>query len=141
MCIILDTNLYTDYVRKSPDMKPVRRWLEGTRKSSRRGKLAYSPTPKFEAEIRKHPFKRKLTELSRAGLLKVIPVPKVREAEMDLPPLKSDDPHIVALAIAGNVSVLVSNDKDLHEDFKQVARGKVYQNATHRHLLTADLCD
>lgn len=141
MCIILDANLYTDYLRKSADMKPVRRWLEGTSSRRRRGKLAYSPTAKFEAEIGKHPFKRKLTELSRAGLLKVIPVPKVREAERGLPPLKSNDPHIVAPAIAGNVSVLVSNDKDLHEDFKQVARGKVYQKASHSHLLTADLCD
>lgn len=141
MCIILDANLFTDYMKKTPDMQPVRRWLECARGSRRRGKLAYSPTDKFRAEIQKHPFRTKLVELRRAGLLKEIPAAEVEEAEGDLPPLKSDDSHIVALAVAGKVSVLVSRDQDLHDDFKKLAGGKVYQKATHKHLLKPDLCD
>lgn len=141
MCIILDANLFTDYMKRTPDMQPVWRWLEGVRGSQRRGKLAYSPTDKFQAEIRKHPFKTKLVELRRAGLLREVPVAEVKEAESGLPPLKSDDPHVVALAVAGKVSVLVSRDQDLHADFKKLAGGKVYQTAAHKRLLKPDLCD
>lgn len=65
---------------------------------------------------------------------------KVAEEEGKLPNLQSDDPHVVALALAGRVSVLVSKDQALHKDFKDVAGGKVYQRAAHRHLLTPDLC-
>ena len=128
-------------------MQPVWRWLEGAQetrrrgKATRRGKLAYSPTEKFNDEVKKHPFKTKLFELRRAGLLKVVPAAEVKEAEDALPPLKSDDAHIVALAVAGKVSVLVSRDKNLHADFKNLARGKVYQTAKHKRLLKPDLCD
>lgn len=141
MCIILDASCFSDYVRKTPDMDPVRRWLEGTRHTKRMGKLAYSPTPKFKKEVSKHRFERQLKEMRRAGILKEVPVAKVQEAERGLREIKSNDPHVVALAIAGNVSVLVSRDKDLHEDFKTLAGGKVYQRASHSHLLTPDLCD
>jgi hypothetical protein len=52
----------------------------------------------------------------------------------------SDDPHIIAIARAMAVRLLCSLDKDLHADFTNPAllsrpRGKVYQNATHEHLL------
>ena len=141
MCLILDTNLFSDYMNNTQDMAPVRRWLEGTKRSRRKGKLAYSPTDKFGAEVDRHRFKKKLMELSRAGIVKEIPVAKVKKVESELPQLKSDDPHVVALAIAGSVSVLVSKDQDLHQDFKKLVGGKVYQNAAHRRLLTQDLCD
>ena len=141
MCLILDTNLFSDYMNNTQDMAPVRRWLEGTSGSRRKGKLAYSPTAKFKAEVNQHPFRNKLIKLSQAGIVKAVPVAKVEKVESELPPLKSDDPHIVALAIAGRVSVLVSKDQDLHQDFKKLVGGKVYQNATHRRLLTPDLCD
>ena len=126
MCIILDANLFSEYLQNTPDMAPVRQWLEGSKR--RRGKLAYS-------------FRDKLVELRRAGLLKEIPTAKVAEEEDKLPDLKSDDPHVVALAVAGRVSVLVSKDQALHQDFKGVVKGgKVYQTAKHRRLLTPDLC-
>ena len=141
MCLILDTNLFSDYMNNTQDMAPVRRWLEGTSGSRRKGKLAYSPTAKFKAEVNQHPFKNKLIKLSHAGIVKAVPVAKVEKVESELPQLKSDDPHIVALAIAGRVSLLVSKDKDLHQDFKELAGGKVYQKAAHKHLLTPDLCD
>ena len=32
--------------------------------------------------------------------------------------IESDDPHIIALAIVADVKVLISNDRRLHEDFK-----------------------
>ena len=141
MCIILDASVFSDYVKDVPDMRPVRGWLEGKKGSSRRGKLAYSPTKKFQDEVRKHRFRNKLVELQRAGLLKEVPAARVTEVKNKLPKLRSNDPHVVALAIAARVTVLVSRDQDLHEDFKTLAGGKVYQKATHRHLLKPDMCD
>lgn len=141
MCIILDANLFSEYLQNTPDMQPVRRWLEGGGGTPSRGKLAYSPTAKFQAELGKHhKFKTKIDALNRAGLLKMVPVSKVAEEESKLPNLQSDDPHVVALALAGRVSLLVSRDKALHKDFKDVAGGKVYQTAAHKRLLTPDLC-
>lgn len=54
MCIILDTNAFSDYVNEKPYMQPVRRWLEGGKGVRPKGKLVYSPTPVIEKEIRNH---------------------------------------------------------------------------------------
>lgn len=48
---------------------------------------------------------------------------------------KSNDPHIIALAQLGNARFLYSNDKTLHEDFKNLKLlkkppGKVYSSTT-----------
>ena len=70
MCIILDANLFSDYLQGAPDMKPVRRWLEDGRGTPSRGRLAYSPTAKFQAELKRHrKFRTKIDALNRAGLL------------------------------------------------------------------------
>lgn len=44
------------------------------------------------------------------------------------PMRKSDDPHILALAMVSGARLLYSNDKNLHKDFKKLLakRGKVY---------------
>ena len=47
---------------------------------------------------------------------------------------------IVALAMVAGVNVLVSRDKDLHDDFKRIVNGKVFQNEKHKHLLRRDTC-
>lgn len=49
--------------------------------------------------------------------------------------LESDDPHIGALALMGDIRLLYSDDLNLHSDFKNAAfinepRGKVF--STHR---------
>lgn len=66
---------------------------------------------------------------------------------------KSDDPHVLALALVSGARLLYSNDPDLIEDFKNPKiisdpRGKVYTTArddnitrVHRRLLARrDLC-
>lgn len=66
---------------------------------------------------------------------------------------KSDDPHVLALALVSGARLLYSNDPDLIEDFKNPEiisnpRGKVYTTArddnitrVHRRLLARrDLC-
>ena len=54
--------------------------------------------------------------------------------------LKSNDAHILALAQAARAKLLCSSDIHLHEDFKKIIGGSVYQNKTHIKLLKKDVC-
>ena len=135
MCLILDANRYGDFLNPdNEDMKPVREWLR-----IKNGKIAYSPTQKFRKELSEAIWKQ-FVEYREKGKLKLINKEIVQSKQKTLPNLKSDDHHIIALALAANVKLLVSADEDLHEDFKQIVGGKIYQNKTHERLLTRDLC-
>lgn len=106
-----------------------------------KGKLSYSPTQKIVNELRAHKrFYDKFVTLDRAGRVKKVNAKDVTARAMTLDNLRSNDHHVVALAIVGNVNVLVSRDKHLQHDFKNVIGGSIYQKATHQHLLEADLC-
>jgi predicted nucleic acid-binding protein len=74
--------------------------------------------------------------------LKLVSVQDVQEKENGLiEKIKSDDAHIIALALVTDVKVLVSNDNKLIRDFKEhISQGKVYKTKSHRHLLTEDTC-
>lgn len=53
---------------------------------------------------------------------------------------RSDDPHVIALALVSGARLLCSADQRLHADFDDRdlinnPRGKVYQYASHAHLL------
>ena len=139
MCLILDTNKYGDFLNPdNANMEPVRKWLDG------RGKIAYSPTKKFENELNslKSTIRSRFDIYKKAGKIKLVDESAVQDMQNNLPKLKSDDPHIIALAIVAKVKLLVSGDKDLHDDFKDhpSIKGKVYQNQKHKKLLTPDLC-
>jgi hypothetical protein len=54
--------------------------------------------------------------------------------------LKSDDPHIIALAKVSGARLLCSKDQNLHTDFGNRVfidkpRGNIYQNQSHAKLL------
>ena len=49
--------------------------------------------------------------------------------------LESDDPHVIALSNVSGAKLLFSHDKHLHEDFKKICRGSIYQDASHHNLL------
>ena len=143
MCLILDTNKYGDFLNPdNANMEPVRKWL------SRGGKIAYSPTKKFEDELNSlnSTIRARFDIHKEAGEIKLFDKKCVEDRQRKLPGklprLKSDDPHIIALAIVAKVKLLVSGDKKLHDDFKNhpSIKGKVYQNQDHEKLLTPDLC-
>ena len=136
MCLILDTNEYDLFLaRDNEDMKPVRDWVD------KNGKIVYSPVGKMKTELGKHPRMRsRFEQYRRAGKLKNVAVEAVEREKKGLPKLRSDDPDIVALARVSEVSLLVSGDKRLHADFKQIIGGSVYPTKEHRHLLKTDLC-
>ena len=136
MCIIIDANKIGKFLDvDNDDMEPVREWL------SQSGKIVYSVSGNSKEERQQYQsFPHKFLEYSRANKLIRVNSSDVDKEIKNLPKLKSNDQHIVALAILKNVKVLVSGDQKLHEDFKEIAGGKVYQTKEHKHLLTPDLC-
>ncbi len=136
--MILDTNMYGRFLnQQDADMEPVRDWM------NKHSKIAYSPTSTMERELGKFPaMKKKFREYSQAGKLKLIDKIKVDAAasKLELGDLHSNDSHIVALAMCGNVKALISEDQMLHRDFKEKVRGKIYQNKSQKHLLRKDTC-
>ena len=61
------------------------------------------------------------------------------------PDLRSDDPHVLALARATGARLLHTGDRDLMADFKNKKflaqpRGKVYSTAANARLLAATRC-
>ena len=139
MCAILDANMFGEFKNQSnEDMQPVWNWLE-----QKNGKIAYTNTRKFEEEWERGGLTDLIQQLQRTGKLKEIPARDVRQKENELKgQIESDDEHIIALAMVANVKVLVSKDEKLHQDFKNrnLVGGKIYQTASHKHLLTKDTC-
>lgn len=135
MCIILDANCHHEVINFHESMKPVRDWLYNMG-----GKIVYSDTEEIRQETGGK-ADQLMRELARAGKLKRIPPERVEAERRNLFDLHSNDVHIVALALAAGVKVLVSHDKSLHRDFKRhVPKGSIYQEGSHRRLLTRGLC-
>ena len=76
MCLILDANKYSDFLNhKNMDMIPIRNWLNG------KGRIAYSPTEKFENELNSREIKEQLAEYRDAGKMKLVDKEQVLKAE------------------------------------------------------------
>ena len=108
------------------------------------GKLVYSNHKGFKNELPEK-YKLSLKEYYSAGQARFVSEKEVEKAIKEIKKKcdieKSDDPHILGLAKAENVTVLCTKDKDLHNYFTQVIDGgRIYQNKSHKHLLTSDLC-
>ncbi len=136
MCIIVDACLQGLFMKRHPDMLPVHDWIK--KKGS---KIAHSYTLKFQNETTPR-FRTELSNLSRMGKVKLIPPEQVLEQQKTLPKtkLRSNDRHIIALALAAKVKVLITDDKKLKKDFIQHVGGKIYRNEDDNLLLKKDLC-
>jgi predicted nucleic acid-binding protein len=138
MCVIVDANIAAEVFATpaSPEFKPILDWLY-----NRDGILAYGGLN--EKELRKIGTAAKaITELHRSG--KAVPFGSAdlapHEAYVKKQGIKSNDSHVLALARVSKARTLVSLDKPLHEDFKNLAivpspRGMIYQNSGHRKCL------
>ena len=142
MCIIVDANMLGKFLAEPPDedSKPIKDWLQ--RKS---GRLIYSTGGKFSNEVKGRAREQLLTYY-RSGLADRFLSSDFKDDEEELREnIKSDDPHILALARASGARILYSSDKDLIEDFKDKRfvdqpRGKVYSGARNARLLTRSAC-
>ena len=144
MCIIVDTNKLGAFLADpaDEDSRPVRKWLDRGA-----GSIVYSTGGRFAREIRGR-VRAKLADYVRAGRAKLVPESRFAEDEHDLearPDLRSDDPHVLALARAAGVRLLYTGDRNLILDFKDRnfidrPRGKVYSGAHNAALLTRSVC-
>lgn len=142
MCLIIDTNVAhrVFFDPHDDDFKDVHSLpFEETSTSLR---IAYGG-PLADEYFQSERIRRIILQLDRAGRTRPVARERV-DAEMSRVVASgecvSDDEHVIALAIAAGVRVLVSHDQNLHADFtnpKLLAnpRGKVFQTAKHRHLL------
>ena len=146
MCIIVDANKLGVFLGEPPheDAAPIRRWLDRPRHT---GTLVYSTGGKFADELG-YNARRKLADYYRAGRAHRVPASRFVQDEAALKAsgrLRSDDPHVLALARASGARLLYTGDEDLIADFKnsrliQNPRGRVYSGAANADLLTNDIC-
>ena len=142
MCLIVDVNVAKEVfsVTDEPDFADVRRALFSSK--SPVVKIVYGGLLR-EEYLRLDDVRRALVVLDRAGRVRAIPDAEV-EAEIarveTLGLCVSNDTHVVALARVAEVRLLCSRDQALHADFTNAdlinsPRGKVYQSASHKHLI------
>ena len=103
MCIILDANMLSRFKKRADeDIKPVWDWVY-----NRNGMIAYSTTEKFKEEWTRGGGDNVLKELQTIKKLKPVSAQDVQEKQNELEgQIRSNDPHIIALAIVANVRVL-----------------------------------
>ena len=105
----------------------------------------YSTGGKFAKEIRGQ-AKQRLLRYSQAGRARLVPEDRFIDDQNTLQgQIRSDDPHVLALARATGVRLLYTGDADLIADFKDKAfldrpRGKIYSGAANANLLTKSVC-
>ena len=142
MCMILDGNSCGDFVKYDDDMKPIHKWI-----NQHDGQLIFSNQEKIQEEFCSNSKMRQyLTERVRRSSKKVkfINKDKVEQAMKKIKnryTLKSDDLHILGLAWASGSKLLCSRDQDLHNDFKKIIGGSIYQNKKHKGLLKRNTCN
>ena len=138
MCLIIDTNtVHRVFSSPSPDHRPVLEALKNLK-----------ATMVYGGELRReymqiHWFRAFLRRLDQSGAAKVFPDDEVdirTENIRQSGGYKSDDPHILALAIMTNARLLCSEDDALSADFTnrdiiRDPRGNVYRRAEHSHLI------
>lgn len=144
MCIIVDANRLGRLLAEPPDEDavPIQRWLQRAG-----GTLVYSTGGKFEQELGGK-ARRQLAIYRRAGKARLISADRLAEEERRLQQggqMKSDDPHVLALALESGARLLFTGDKRLIADFKDAKliakpRGRVYSSVANKRLLTSTVC-
>jgi len=138
VCLILDVNiLHEVFPSPSADHVAVNKALTNLRAT-----MVYGGELRREYQ-RAGWFRPFLRRLDQQGSAKVVPDQEV-DAQTEEIRLaggyRSDDPHILALAIVAKVRLLCTDDDNLSTDFKDRQlinnpRGNVYRRASHEHLL------
>ena len=143
MCIIIDANKMGSFLTDPPDdtTAPIHDWLE-----TKGGKIVYSTGGKFAAEIGRRARDR-LGIYARSGKAILVDAGRLQADESRLAPrIESNDPHMLALALASQARLLYTDDADLIKDFKNKRfidnpRGKVYRRGRQaKTLLTKSSC-
>lgn len=141
MCVLVDANL-ASLVFSRPalaDFEPLLDWLLNPDRDGRLvlGGLLARELGRVEAA------RRVVAELLRSGRARRIEDARVSEAAGELKDgglCRSNDHHVIALALVSGARVLCTRDRTLQEDFRNAdlvtkPRGNIYQRREHGHLL------
>ncbi len=138
MCLIVDADVGPEVFvpGRSVDFQPIRVALE-----KRRAVAVYGG--KLAREYRKMAtLWRIILEYDRQGMLRTVSdaaVDRRTNALSKKGACRSNDPHIIALALESGVRLLCSHDQNLHADFTDPdilkPAGSVYQKRSHQHLI------
>ena len=136
--MIVDANVLGMFLlqRKNPDTAPIHEWLQRGW-----GSIVYSTGGQFETDIVARNRER-LAGLVRAGRARLIPWKRVRPHEAEFGNIRSNDPHVLALARAASVGLLYTRDGRLRRDFRdeQIIGGMIYRDRRDAGLLTEEAC-
>ena len=130
MCLIIDANRGGDFANlQDPYLSPLLSWVRKGGKIVSGGKL--------ELELSKIGIMREMMlEWSRRGNLVRISSASIQNEINALCPIKSDDPHVVALARLSGARLIVTEDKKLISDLKDCTvvgfRRKIYKKDASR---------
>jgi predicted nucleic acid-binding protein len=137
VCLIVDADAANEFLAKSG---AVASWLLGKKGNPR---LVVAGTLKEEL-VRLGAVRRLLRELERAGRLRSAGADNLRREQDRLRAderCKSNDHHVLALAIVSGAHTLATFDNALADDFRNAdiinrPRGSIYRDpTTHAHLL------
>ena len=138
MCMIVDANVLGMFLlrEEDSDVAPIYGWL-------RRGwgRVIYSTGGYFKTDIDARNRER-LAGLVRAGQARLVPWERVEPHEAEFADIRSNDPHVLALARAAGVRLLYTKDKRLRRDFRdeKFIGGAIYRDREDAGLLTEDAC-
>lgn len=137
MCLIVDANAAGQFLAST---SPVRNWLLGAKGDPR---LVADGLLKKEL-VKLDDVRRFLAVLDRAGRLRSADADSLRKEADRLRAggrCRSNDSHVLALAIVSGARTLATFDNPLADDFKNAEfisrpRGSIYRDpANHAHLL------
>lgn len=138
MCLIVDANaVHKVFPAASAAYQPIEAALK-----SGRAKIVYGGELAREY-ARIEWFRRFLRILDQKGSARIVSDEQVdarTQALIQTNRCRSDDPHVLALALVSGARLLCSEDDDLCDDFKDREiiphpRGSVFRQAKHVHLL------
>lgn len=139
--IIIDANRITECATEDPDCDhaPVAKRLFENRTTTIQAVVGGKLLREY---LKCNAAWRRIKTLEQAGRLLRFSSAEVDEIATDIEKqgdLKSDDPHVLALAQKSGSRTLFSHDTDLIDDFTNPKllkpRGSVYKRAEHEHLL------
>jgi hypothetical protein len=140
MCIIIDANAAHDLKNATPDGKPVLSWLL-------RGRGGLVAGGKLTRELVSAGLDGTLVTLARAGRFHRVPDDDVDSTQATLREqglCRSNDLHVLAVAIVSGCRLIFTRDRELHRDSRNRAvlepTAVIYQTAAHSHLLRECRC-
>jgi hypothetical protein len=139
MCLIVDANCaaVTFCNQQDGNSAPIIKWL-----LERDGCVVYGGRLAIEL-LQLGRVAKFLAELKRAARAIALEDSVINAEETvvaELKQLRSDDPHVIALARVSGARTLRTEDQALMNDFKDVSlvprpQGRIYRNASHARLL------